>query len=291
MKVISLVLVACLGSAIALPRSRYEPIVTDYHGSVGIPRATLIRQAELAEDFDGGRIVGGQPAALGAHPHIAGILVALSSGQTSMCGSSILSNTRLVTAAHCWRTRDFQGVSITVVLGSTRLFSGGTRITTRDIELHSGYNQAYLNNDIAIIRINRVAFNNNIQSIALPSGLLEHMTFVGNRATAVGYGRLQDGGANNNDALHQVSLIVIENFVCTDIYGPNVIIDSTLCTSGTGRVGTCTGDSGGPLDFAFQGVRNLIGVTSFVAGRGCQAGLPAGFARVSSFTSWLRARL
>ncbi|CAF4851846.1 unnamed protein product [Pieris macdunnoughi] len=284
------VILSLVGCALSFPRG-FEPIEVDYHGQQGIPMANYLRNAEAASDFDGARIVGGTPARLGAHPHIAGLLVDLIQGGTSMCGASLLSNTKLITAAHCWRTTNFQGRSMIVVLGTLRIFSGGTRITTTNIQLHSNYNQRTLNNDIGIITINRVNFNNNIRAIALPSGLLEHMTYVGNRATAVGYGRLRDGGSNNNDALHQVSLTVIENFVCTDIYGPNIIIPSTLCTDTQGRIGTCQGDSGGPLDFSFQNVRYLIGVTSFTSQRGCQAGLPAGFARVTSFLQWIRARI
>ncbi|XP_045523041.1 collagenase-like [Pieris brassicae] len=284
------VILSLVGCALSFPRA-YEPIEVDYHGQQGIPMATYLRNAEAAADFDGARIVGGTPARLGAHPHIAGLLISLRQGGTSMCGSSLLSNTKLITAAHCWTTTNFQGQSMIVVLGSLRLFSGGTRITTTNVQLHGNYNTRNLNNDIAIITINRVNYNNNINAIALPSGLLEYLTYVGNRATAVGYGRLRDGDSNNNDVLHQVSLIVIENFVCTDIYGPSTIIDSTLCTDTQGRIGTCQGDSGGPLDFAFQNVRYLIGVTSFTSQRGCQAGLPAGFARVTSFLQWIRARL
>jgi secreted trypsin-like serine protease len=44
-----------------------------------------------------------------------------------------------------------------------------------------------------------------------------------------------------------------------------------------------TGDSGGPLTAMNNNVRQLIGISSFTSWRGCQAGEPAGFARVSSF--------
>lgn len=48
----------------------YEPIITDYHERVGVFEAEKIRSWEEAVDFDGGRIVGGSPAALGAYPHL-----------------------------------------------------------------------------------------------------------------------------------------------------------------------------------------------------------------------------
>ncbi|KPJ05398.1 Trypsin-4 [Papilio xuthus] len=113
----------------------------DYHENVGIPKAEAIRQAELAADFDGSRIVGGSTVSrLGEWPFIGGLVISLTDGRQSVCGSSLLSATKLVTAAHCWRTHNVQARQFTVVLGSLRLFSGGTRINTNRVEMHSSYN-------------------------------------------------------------------------------------------------------------------------------------------------------
>ncbi|XP_047542893.1 collagenase-like [Vanessa atalanta] len=280
------------GLAVVSARTPFEPISVNYHEDFGIPEATRIRNAEAAQDFDGSRIVGGQLASLGAHPHFAGLLTSLTNGRTSVCGASLLSNTRLTTAAHCWRDRSNQGRQMTVILASTRLFSGGHRVNTNNVQMHGSYNVNTLNNDIAVITIPWVGYNNNIRNIALPSGLLLNFNYAGERAVAAGFGRNSDSAAgNNNQDLRQVTLTVIQNFECANIYGVQSVIGSTLCTSGQGRVGVCTGDSGGPLVFTFSGVRYLIGVTSFVSARGCEVGLPAGFARVTSFASWINARL
>lgn len=47
-----------------------EPIALHYHETIGVPKAELIRLAEEGIDFDGTRIIGGTPAALGAHAHL-----------------------------------------------------------------------------------------------------------------------------------------------------------------------------------------------------------------------------
>ncbi|CAH2083250.1 unnamed protein product [Euphydryas editha] len=280
------------GLALVSARAPYVPILVDYHEKVGIPEATRILKSESATDFDGSRIVGGSAAGLGAHPYTAGLLVDLVDGRRSMCGASLVSNTRLVTAAHCWRTNSAQGRQITVILGSTRLFTGGTRLNTTEIQLHANYNPSTLSNDVAVISIPHVTYNNNIRNIELPSGLLLYFTYAGERAVAVGYGRTSDTAAPSSDPdLRQVALVVVENWECINIYGPTAVISSTLCTDGIYRGGPCSGDSGGPLVFSFQNTRYLIGVTSFVAAIGCQAGLPAGYARVTSFASWISARL
>ncbi|KAJ4436544.1 hypothetical protein ANN_16575 [Periplaneta americana] len=48
------------------------------------------------------------------------------------------------------------------------------------------------------------------------------------------------------------------------------------------------GDSGGPLIHAENGGYIQVGVVSFVAAIGCEAGYPAGFARVTSYLDWIQ---
>ncbi|XP_046969188.1 collagenase-like [Vanessa cardui] len=274
---------------LALAVAAEEPISLFYHETIGIPEAARIKRAEEAQDFDGSRIIGGQASSLGAHPFLGGLITTLTTGAQSICGSSLLSNNKLVTAAHCWWDGRNQGRQITVVLGSIRIFSGGVRINTNNIQMHGSYNTNNLNNDIAIITISRVSFTNNINRINIPSG---SSSYAGTWATAIGFGRTSDSaGISQSQALRHVNLQVITNNVCASTYGSSVIIGSTICTSGAGNIGTCTGDSGGPLAIGSGNNRQLIGVTSFVARAGCQRGLPAGYARVTSFASWIRARL
>lgn len=268
-----------------------EQIALNYHENYGIPVATSIKRSEEAGDFDGARIVGGWAAALGDHPHLGGLLITLTSGATSVCGSSLLTNTRGLTAAHCWWDGQNQARQFTVVLGSLMLFSGGTRVVTSSVVLHSSYNTNNLNNDVAIINLPWINYNNNVQPVSLPVNQVNN-NFAGTAAWAAGYGRRWDSQQIvNGQYLSHVQLTVITNAVCANTYGTSTVVGSTLCTSGTALQGTCQGDSGGPLWLWNNNQRVLIGVTSFVAARGCQSGLPAGFARVTSFISWIQARL
>ncbi|XP_059050312.1 uncharacterized protein LOC131845288 [Achroia grisella] len=281
-----LLLVALVGAVVA-----EEPIGLYYHENVGIPLAAAIKRSEEAGDFDGSRIVGGSPAALGDHPHLGGLLITLQSGGTSVCGSSLLSNTRAVTAAHCWFDGRQNARQLTVVLGSLLLFSGGTRITSSSVAVHASYNTNNLNNDIAIINLNWVAYTNNIQPVNLPTTLANN-NFAGSWAWAAGFGRTSDNtGIGNNQFLSHVQLQVITNAVCASTYGTSVVVSSTLCVSGANGQSTCGGDSGGPLWLWNNNQRTLIGVVSFGSASGCQLGFPAGFARVTSFLSWIQARL
>ncbi|XP_072946809.1 brachyurin-like [Epargyreus clarus] len=278
-----LVVLALAVAASAAPQ--YEKIFYSYHEEIGIPEYARITAAEEAMDFDGARIVGGSNSNVGQWPFFGGLLIQLTDGRQSVCGSSLLSNTRAVTAAHCWRHRNLQARQFTVILASNRLNSGGTRVVTNRVAMHGSYNQNTLANDIAMITLNHVGFNNNINRINLPSG---SASYVGTSANAIGFGRTADGSAgNNNQNLRHVTLTVISNDECRRTFGGNIIA-STLCTSGAGGRSTCQGDSGGPLRINGP---TLIGVTSFGSTAGCQRGFPAAFARVTSFVSWLRARM
>ncbi|GBP41788.1 Collagenase [Eumeta japonica] len=303
-----------------------ETTAYDYHNRVGIPEAARIKQLEEASEAT--RIVGGSAASLGAFPYQAGLVITLTSGATSVCGASLLTNTRLSTAAHCWWDGSSQARQFVVVLGSTLLFSGGTRITTTSVTMHGNWNPWNLNNDVAIINIGWVNYSNNIRNIAMPTNAL-NQNFAGNWASASGFGRTSDlemrslcsmcgvarrdrrrnsdvrqrcdlkedvvtrveraAGIGNNQFLSHVWLQVITNAVCQQTFG-NIIIASTLCTSGAGGVGTCGGDSGGPLALDWGGQRILIGITSFGSARGCQVGFPAAFARFTSYATWFQSR-
>ncbi|CAG9783826.1 unnamed protein product [Diatraea saccharalis] len=191
----------------------YEEPTRYYHSNYGIAAAARIKQMEQAMDFDGNRIAGGSGAGVGAHPHLGGVVILLVTGQQSVCGSSLISNTRSVTAAHCWTDGNMNARQITLVWASDRLFSGGTH---------------------------------NIRNIALASGTA---TFAGQWATAAGFGRTGDGNSHvitNNQAKRHVNLQVITNAACANTFG-GIVISSTLCVATSGGNSPCPGDSGGPL--------------------------------------------
>uniref|UniRef100_A0A2A4JFE4 Peptidase S1 domain-containing protein n=1 Tax=Heliothis virescens TaxID=7102 RepID=A0A2A4JFE4_HELVI len=252
-----------------------------YHQRVGVPAAAAIQRLESM------RIVGGLSSYLGEHPFLAGLVVTLTDDQTSVCGGSLLSHTHVVTAAQCWWDGQSQASYILVVLGSIKLFSGGTR-KYASVTTHPDFNPNNLHNDIAMLRISYVSYSNYIKPIPLPYGL-NGTSFVDRTAEAIGFGRTSDTSPIvNSQSLRDVYVKVISNEECAASYGALVTRD-VMCTSGARGRGPCGGDSGGPLIIRYYSGSSdlLIGLVSFGATNGCEAGHPSGYTRVTSYMDWI----
>ncbi|XP_022826631.1 brachyurin-like [Spodoptera litura] len=287
---LAVVCLAVAASAVEIGVPSQENPVFGYHKNFGIAEAARIKKAEEETSPSAQRIVGGSVTDISNVPYQAGLVIQVFIIFQSVCGGSIISHNRIVTAAHCNWDGSVTANSFTVVLGSNFLFSGGVRIQTRDVVMHPNWSPSTAANDIAVLRISSVSFTNVIQPIALPSGNELSNNFVNWNAIASGFGLTADGAnIGSNQRVSSVVLPVITNAQCSSVYGPWVH-NTNICTSGAGGRGTCSGDSGGPLAVDSNNRRVLIGVTSFGAADGCQIGLPAAFARVTSYVSWLQSQ-
>ncbi|KPI92521.1 Collagenase [Papilio xuthus] len=259
--------------------------VYNYLNTTGVLEAERIRRLENEVENSGQRIVGGSPS--NGVPNQVGLIVTLRDGRQAVCGGVIYADNRILTAAHC--TNDGVNIarSVTVVAGSNFLFSGGTRIEAQSVVIHPGYVPGRVAFDLAILHIPRLTYSDDISPAFLPWSDDINNDFVGQSVRASGYGITRDGDTiTTQQPLRSVNLRVISNAECRSTYG-NVIQDHHLCTSGAGGVGICAGDTGGPLVIPGSWRDTLIGVGSFTAGRGCQAGAPSGFIRVTSFIGWI----
>nr|ACR15975.2 serine protease 19 [Mamestra configurata] len=286
------------GLSLVVSASALVEVQTNYHDSVGIPAAERIRVLEeeiLAKNpqvnSNANRIIGGALAPANAHPHFAGMLVSfVGMAGNSVCGASLLSPNRLVTAAHCWFDGTRQAWQFLVILGSNLLYSGGERIATSHVIMHPNYYPRFLTNDIAMIYLPRNAMTNfNVRPIRLPNNSEVWSTFERDWAVAAGFGKTSDQQGHASSVVSHVALQVINNNQCAQLLQSNNFVSSgTLCTSGFGGVGICGGDSGGPLAaYDNDGQPFLIGVSSFAITNGCQRSLPSGFARVTSYLNFI----
>ena len=183
-------------------------------------------------------IFGGEQAAASQFAYQAGLLLT-ASGSNYLCGGSLISKTRVLTAGHCAKD-----ISLAVViLGAENLFENEPNqvrmnVSASGLVCHPQYDSTSLKNDVAMIKLpTSVVYNNYINPIALPEGTND---FSGITAVASGWG-ISDFTQNEMSLLRFVNLKIIKNSKCNDYIN---IEDNTMCAQGEGNADTCFGDSG-----------------------------------------------
>ena len=85
-----------------------------------------------------------------------------------------------------------------------------------------------------------------------------------------------------------VTVPVIDDQEASDYYGDGRDYDHFVCISAENGHGTCNGDSGGPLT---NTAGEQVGLTSFGASAGCEAGFPDCFTDVVFFEDWINTNM
>ncbi|XP_047530025.1 trypsin, alkaline C-like [Vanessa atalanta] len=232
------------------------------------------------------RIIGGSTTTIDRYPFTGAMLLSPSGSGSfwQACGSSILNNRAVLTAAHCfdrhpstsqWRIR----------VGSTNANSGGSVVTTNRIINHPSYNRHTFDNDISVLRINGAfSFNNNVRASRIAGA---NYNLADNQAVwAVGWGVTSVGG-RPSEQLRHVQVWSVNQNTCRTRYAElgRTITANMLCAGwlDVGGRDACQGDSGGPL------LHNniVVGVCSW--GERCAlARYPGVNARVSRYTAWIQ---
>uniref|UniRef100_A0A8C6YW16 Peptidase S1 domain-containing protein n=1 Tax=Nothoprocta perdicaria TaxID=30464 RepID=A0A8C6YW16_NOTPE len=190
------------------------------------------------------RIAGGQLARDGEWPWQASIQL----DGIHRCGASVISNTWLLTAAHC-----FRGFGTLLRPPTQKRF-------VRNIIIHEGYNDHLHNHedDVALVELaSPIKFTSDVHSVCLPEASHE---FPDNASCFVtGWGALSNDG-------ECLSLKIISTRICNmgHVYH-GVITPGMLCAGYLeGQVDACQGDSGGPLVHAnSRGIWYLVGIVSW----------------------------
>ncbi|KAJ8918114.1 hypothetical protein NQ315_011571 [Exocentrus adspersus] len=157
------------------------------------------------------------------------------------------------------------------------------RVTSTNIIIHEDYMRPDRHsNDISLIQTpEHIVTNNYIQIVRL--AVADSGDYSGYVAFLSGWGTTSNSSTDLSAALQETHLFIMQNVLCLNVYGPDVVKSSTLCTYGYTPTGPCNGDSGGPLVVG----NTQVGVVSFIPSRGCESGYPSGYSRISYYRSWI----
>ncbi|XP_048836939.1 ST14 transmembrane serine protease matriptase a [Brienomyrus brachyistius] len=236
------------------------------------------------------RIVGGQNSLEGEWPW----QVSLHVNSGHVCGASLISDTWLVTAAHCVQDEDnlrlSQPGTWEVYLGlhdqNVKDIQRVVRKLLKNVIQHPNYNPYTYDFDIALMQLDSpVTFSQYIMPVCLPNPA--HDFPVGKSVWVTGWGTTQEAG-RLAQVLQKAEVRIINSTVCNQLMA-NQITSRMLCAGVlSGGVDACQGDSGGPLTSLDIGRRYfLAGVVSW--GDGCaRRNRPGIYTRVTQFRGWIK---
>ncbi|KAJ2162774.1 hypothetical protein GGF46_000335 [Coemansia sp. RSA 552] len=262
--------------------------------------SSLLALATLATGVLGAeRLIGGTVAPSGMFPFI----VHLFKNDKPNCAGTLLNAEWVVTAAHCVASRDGakQGAGFFKVSDPSEhkigygTVDGGLHdfVTVDSIVVNAGFDPVWYTSDIALLKLNS---NGDLVEKTRPAAVSRAAIGEGETVVTAGWGRVENDGGQSN-ALMYAGLVTADNATCAggaaDWNGQGGRYVCTSYSTAPG-VGTCFGDSGGPLLANAGGGYELLGLVSFdvntrdSSNRRCaQDGNVSYFTRVSSYISFI----
>ncbi|XP_078088474.1 coagulation factor X-like [Mustelus asterias] len=244
----------------------------DSEGGTSVPRESVVR------------ILGGKDCPLGECPWQ--VLLIDETGKR-FCGGTILSETLVVTAAHCLN----QTLTISAVVGEFNIKKNETteqRLEVMAAVPHHRFQAKTYDNDIAVLVLkNPMEFNENVIPICLPQREFAEMVLMKMPDALIsGWGRVLDHGMTA-DTLQRLTVPYVDRTKC--IESSKYPVSQNMFCAGykDESKDACQGDSGGPHVTKHKNTWFLTGIVSW--GEGCgQKGKYGIYTKVSRYIKWLK---
>ena len=163
---------------------------------LGAPRAAKLLKNPRSTPLSrgGGKIVGGEDARYGEFPHQIMLLRGGPDGSL-MCGGSLISDTWVVTAAHCCDGQNAHRLGVAV--GAHNLYDMDEfqeNIQVKHVVMHEEYDDWNILNDICLLELETPAtMGDYVATIDLPASNEEYQE--GTSCVVTGWGTTSEGGS------------------------------------------------------------------------------------------------
>lgn len=275
-----------------------------------IALAIIVRCASANPLNAHGRIIGGAVAEQGQFPYQISLrsfdiiydsdINDYISGYFHRCGGSILNERWTISAAHCTQPPE-TARSLRVVVGAHRLRGDGIEYKLDRVINHPAFSNGI--NDICLMQTkSSIEFGDSVQPIAISRNHIDRTA----SSIVSGWGHSRQNVScvifillrscvflntcpfsqdyEAAEYLRYARVRIISNEECLSMYEGNnaaKIRNTSICTFKKRNVGTCYGDSGGPLKEGDE----LVGLVSW--GVPCAVGRPDVFTRISEYIDWI----
>jgi len=253
----------------------------------------LSSSVSRGEDEEGDRIVGGDEVEAHSIPWQVGLMIKGPDGDEIGCGGTIVSATKILTAAHCNFQKEYgvplSSLYVNVAEHDLDSAADGVKHEISSFVSHPQYNADLTENDFAVITLVKpIDLGDKALAACLPSSNDPPLT-PGTALTVSGWGTLEAGGDGPKE-LHSVNVPFVTNQECGQAYAQYQPITANMMCAGNieeGGIDSCQGDSGGPL--TLKDKNTIVGVVSW--GVGCaDAGFPGVYAKVSAQLQWIKSQ-
>lgn len=199
------------------------------------------------------------------------------------CGGSYIGKNIILTAAHCIHNKDINKLEIR--MGGNEIFNQKHSFKIKRVIIHNGFNITNLQNDIAILFLNKSPSNFGYKPINLSNNIDYYK--LGSSLKVLGYGATTPNYNGHVDELKEIKVKIIplgktgynNKLVTSNMILANDIINGKVCDA-------CTGDSGGPAFKRVDEKDYLIGIVSW--GSGCsKKNLPGVYTNVQKYNQWI----
>jgi secreted trypsin-like serine protease len=242
-------------------------------------------------------IVGGVDAEVGEFPWQLS-QQRLGSTWSHSCGASLLTATKALSAAHCVDGATVSNLRVIAGLHDRTAVDDGITSMLTGYKMHENYGsgEGTFPNDIAILSLAVSIADNggSIQFASLPDD--SNDAFVGRSCVMSGWGRDSELSTLPT-ILQKASINIISTDECNEHMSPvsgASVTDNMVCLFDTAnQIGSCNGDSGGPLNCNYPTAsdtrRVVFGVTSWgiSSNNACLQTYPSVYTRTSTYLQWI----